>query len=281
MRVALLLAALAACTETPSIPSGYVPLLSGDWMMPAGQEGYYCVRYTAPEDLYIHAFRPIAPLGTHHTALAYSLSYGADGTYPCKASDTGFKLLFGSGVGTEPYELPPGVAFKLPAGEQVVLNLHLYNAGDALLTGTSGIEIERIAPADVVHEADVIYAIDFKLQVPPGASTTKGSCTIDADSTVFGTFPHMHKLGTHMTGIANHAGQSTVFHDRPYAFEEQLNYNIDPVELSHGDTVEYDCGYENTGTQTISFGDSTDDEMCVLGMYRYPAQDSASLCISP
>lgn len=29
---------------------------------------------------------------------------------------------------------------------------------------------------------------------------------------------------------------------------------------------------------TVAFGDSTDDEMCVLGMYRYPATGAVSLC---
>jgi Copper type II ascorbate-dependent monooxygenase, C-terminal domain len=177
--------------------------------------------------------------------------------------------------------LPDGVAIKLPAGEQIILNLHLFNTSDADIVGTSGIEIERIAEKDVVHEAEVIYAIDFKLNVPPGSSTTKGTCTVDSDSTVFGTFPHMHKLGTHMKGTAIHGGQPTVFHDLAYSFEQQLNYSVGPVQLSRNDTVAYECGYTNSGTQTIMFGDSSNAEMCVFGMYRYPATGAVSLCISP
>ena len=283
MRVLCALLAASACgtQSPPSVPTGFVPLLSGDWTMAAGHEGYYCVRATAPEDLYIHAFRPIAPLGTHHTALAYASKPGPDGTFPCDAADTGFRLLFGSGVGTDPYTLPDGVAFKLSAGDQILLNLHLYNTSDNELTGTSGLEIERIAPENVVHEAEVIYAIDFHLNVPPGSSATIGTCKVDSDSTIFGTFPHMHKLGSHMTGVAMHGGQAITFHDKPYAFEQQLNYNIDPVQVSGGDQIQYTCGYTNPGTQTIGFGDSTDDEMCVLGMYRYPALGAASLCVAP
>ena len=277
--VAFVLAAACGASE-PSIPQGYNVLLQGDWQLAANSEGYYCVRATATEDMYIRGFRPIAPVGTHHTALAYDLQGGMDGTFPCQAKDAGFKLIFGSGVGTDAFELPEGVGFKLPAGEQIILNLHLYNTTDNMLTGTSGIEVERMAPEDVIHETEVIYAIDFDLDVPPGTSTTTGTCTVDGDSTIFGTFPHMHRLGAHMTGAVVHDGVAATFHDAPYNFETQLNYLVGPIEVARGDKIQYRCGYDNPTTSTVHFGDSSDDEMCVLGMYRYPARGSVSLCIN-
>ena len=266
--------------DTTEVPEGFAPLVAADWEMAPGDEGYYCARVTAQEDLYIHAFRPIAPIGTHHTALAFASTPGSDGTYPCAAADTGFKLIFGSGLGTEPYSLPDGVAFKVPAGEQVLLNLHLYNTGDAPLGGHSGIEIERLRPEDVVHEAETIYALGFHLTVPPGTSTSTQQCRIDGASTVVGLFPHMHKLGTHMSAsVIRGASAPEVFFDQPYAFEQQLNFGVGPLEIADGDIVEYACSFNNPGPGTVEFGDSTDAEMCVLGMYRYPAQGAVSLCL--
>jgi len=276
---AILLVAACSTNEPAPIPQGYVPLLAGDWSLPPGEEGYYCVRTTVTEDLFIRGFRPIAPIGTHHTALAFALNGGDDGGFPCKASDAGFRLIFGSGLGTETFELPDGVAMKLPAGEQIILNLHLYNTSDEVLTGTSGVEIERIAPKDVVHEAEVIYALDFDVNATPGVSTTTGECTIDGDSTIFGTFPHMHRLGTHLKGTAMRGDGPTVFHDQAYNFETQLNYRVGPIEMLKGEKVQYACTFDNPTSQTVVFGDSTDSEMCVLGMYRYPARGSVSLCI--
>lgn len=262
-----------------TVPTGFQPLVAGDWEMPVDTEGYYCVRATVTEDMYVHGFRPIAPAGTHHTALAYDLQGGPDGGFPCTAADTGFKLIFGSGLGTDPYELPEGVAFKLVAGDQVILNLHLYNTTDAPLTGHSGIEVERIAPEAVVHEAETIYALDFNLVVPVGESTYQATCTIDGDSTIVGLFPHMHRLGTHMKATAMRAGlEPAVIHDQPYMFGEQLNYAINPIDVKDGDQVQFECGFDNETGATVVFGDSTDDEMCVLGMYRYPATGAASLC---
>jgi hypothetical protein len=261
------------------VPPGFQPLVAGDWNLAPNTEGYYCVRATATEDMWIHAFRPIAPVGTHHTALAIDTQGGPDGGFECSAADTGFKLLFGSGLGTTPYALPDGVAFKLQAGDQVMLNLHLYNTTDAPLTGHSGIEIERVAEASVVHEAETIYALDLNLNVPEGESTYPATCTINGDSTIVGLFPHMHRLGTHMKATAMRAGlEPAVIHDAPYTFGEQLNYAIDPIQVLDGDTVQFECGFNNDTGAPVPFGDSSDDEMCVLGMYRYPATGGVSLC---
>jgi len=269
--------------EADAAPAAQTMTLAlGDWQMPAGQEGYYCVRATVPEDIYIQEFRPIAPLGTHHTALAIDQQGGPDQTFPCSANDVGFKLLFGSGVGTEPFALPDGVAFKLEAGTQVMLNLHLYNVGDAMLEGASGIEVRLANPDDVVHEAETVYVMNFDLTVPPGESSHVATCTMSQDATVFGVFPHMHRFGAHMTGTAVYSeAQPVQFFDKPYSFEEQLNHLIEPgLELAAGDKIQAECGFNNTGSDTIGFGDSSDDEMCVLGLYRYPATGGLGLCFN-
>src|SRR3954463_13584394 len=67
------------------IPDGWTTLLEGDWTMPAGQpDTYYCVYATVPRDMYIKAFRPLIPVGTHHTVLTlYSGASPADGVHPC------------------------------------------------------------------------------------------------------------------------------------------------------------------------------------------------------
>lgn len=288
--LAILLAgfALSACASDPppdDVPEGYMPLVEADWTMPAGTEGYWCARVSITEDLYIRGFRPSAPPGTHHTALGMAGSGGPDGAFPCEASTVGFQLLFGSGVGTEPFEMPEGVAFKIPAGEQVLLNLHLFNTTNGEMTGTSGIEILRVAESDVVHEAETAYIGTFELEIPPGEVTQTARCTMQADATIFGVFPHMHRLGTHIRGVVHDSEAETdeprMLIDQSYSFEEQLNFDVDPgVEVTAGSVVRADCTYDNPGPGTVGFGDSTDDEMCVLGVYRYPARGGISICFN-
>ena len=276
---------LVACSDegTPPmdmVPTDFVSLLTADWNMAPEDEGYWCARTTADRDLYIKEFRPIAPQGTHHTALSLDAAGGEDGVFPCEASTTGFQILFGSGLGTESFALPEGVAFKVEAGTQLLLNLHLYNYGDAMLTGRSGIEVKLANPVDVVHEAETIYVMNFDLEVPTGESTHTVECTMRSPTTVFGVFPHMHTLGTHMKGVVHRGGiggEQVVIHDLPFDFEEQLDYAVEPIEVGDDDVITGDCTFFNPG-DPVSFGDSTDSEMCVLGIYRYPREGSLSLC---
>jgi hypothetical protein len=260
----------------------YVSLVTAPWTMAQGSEGYICARVTVPEEIWIREFRPVAPLGTHHTALSIDTSNGADGVFPCEASTIGPQLLFGSGVGTTAFAMPEGVAFKVAAGERLLLNLHLYNVSDSEIVGESGIEVRLASADEVTYQAETIYAGQFQLSIPPGESTSTGTCTLNADSTIFGTFPHMHQLGVHMRGIGlPAAGGEVVVHDHPYDFELQLNYDVAPmVELKQGDKVRVECSYDNDTGRTVGFGDSSDDEMCILGLYRYPAAGGSPICFN-
>jgi hypothetical protein len=125
-------------------PAQWQTLLTGDWTIPAGTEDYACVRRTLTEDIYVRALQAINPLGTHHTFLTIGPSSGPDGVTPCDFTVNHRQSIFGSGVGTNPIELPEGVAMKLTAGSQVLLNLHLFNTGTNELSGTSGTRIVPI-----------------------------------------------------------------------------------------------------------------------------------------
>lgn len=79
---------------------------------------------------------PFSPLGTHHTVLAIG-SLSTDNT------------LYASGVGTNKVMFPKGVGLKIPAGELIVLQLHVFNTSAEALSGTSGIEIIEVPAAEI------------------------------------------------------------------------------------------------------------------------------------
>ncbi len=261
--------------------SAYVPLITGSWTIPAGMEIYHCARYTVPETMLIKEFHPIIPLGTHHTVLTVDNPGTPDGEYPCSVAENGNKRgVYGTGIGANPFILPEGVVMRIEAGEQLVLNLHLYNTGDAPLSGVSGVEVLIADPSEVVNIADSdLFGKIFGLVVPPGASTQTASCTVSAPQTFFAVSPHMHRLGVHARAIAQTAGGPVTLVDLPYDFEEQLVYLLpSTVQLMPGDTITFDCGYNNDTGTTVYFGDSSDAEMCFLGAYRYPAGANGISC---
>lgn len=257
-------------------------LIEGEWSLPVGSEGYSCIVATVPEDMYVGAFRPVAPLGTHHTVLTVGATQ-PDGIFACSAGTNGENMLYGSGVGTDPEYLPPGVAVKLSAGDKLLLNLHLFNASSDELSGISGVEVQRVDPADVVHEARSVLAGTISIAIPPQSQgSASGHCTMPSPVTVFGIGPHMHQLGTHMKVTAIRDGEDEVVHDAPYTFDDQRHYEVSPmVELDAGDQVRVDCTYDNPTGNTVLFGDSSTSEMCFAGLFLYPATaDFGLVCVN-
>jgi hypothetical protein len=239
--------------------------------MEPGKEGYQCVTLTVTEDMYITGFRAVAPRGTHHSVLTVGPANQPDDTFSCNAGTNHNAMIYGSGVGSNDIAFPEGVAMPVRAGQQLMLNLHLYNVSDSLLADTSAVEVRTIPASAVVHEAEVILMGKISLLVPPGPSDQEGGCVMNGDATVFMVGPHMHRLGTGMRVVAETGGGDAVLLDASYAFEEQSIYPIAPVSLVSGDRVRVVCSYDNTTGDSVPFGDSSDQEMCFAGVYRYPA----------
>jgi hypothetical protein len=255
-------------------------LISGEWTLPEGTEGYKCVRQTVNEDLFVAGFDAIIPKGTHHTLLTMGPPNGPDGMSACRAGSNFSLSVFGSGVGTDPIEFPKGVAFKIPKGVQLLLNLHLFNTGRGDLSGTSGTRIHTIAESEVVAQAEGLLAGTIKLDIPPGKTTTHtGFCTMSHDATLIAVAPHMHQLGIYEKVIAqtSRLGDVTLF-DGPYNFNEQSYQFIPPLQVAQGDRVRVECTHRNTTDKPVTFGESTLAEMCFAGIYRYPAGGGFFIC---
>ena len=267
-------AAGASADAGTQTPEDWSLLMEESWTLPpSGEVPQWCADLPLTEDVYVAAIRPIHPPGTHHTTLSITQS----GTGCSTASVLQNGILYAAGVGSEALRMPPGVALKLPAGQVLRLGLHLYNVTDQPLSGVSGIEILRVDPADVEHEAELMLAGPLQLSIDPGRQVVTHSCLVNTAQTVFAIFPHMHQLGVHMKTTALAGGRSHVLHDAPYAFEEQYQIPVSPLALSPGDRITTECTYENTTDRVVGFGESSTTEMCFSILYRYPATGN-SLC---
>ncbi len=265
-----------AAVDAP-IPAGYTRLIGRTWSLAAGQaDTYKCVRITVPEDMYITGFRAQAPLGTHHTVLSVRQGTGGTGEYDCNASALDMNMLYASGVGTDVLELPDGVGIEVKAGQQINLNLHLFNASDQAISGDSAILVksQRTPPPTL---AEMIFAGSFNINVPPGATrTVNGGCTLPpgVDQQMFALWPHMHQYATHQSvQLVRAGGPTSMLLDTPFEFEDQKYYPQNPpIRVRGGDRLAVARTYTNTSNTTITFGDSSTQEMCFAGLYLYPAR---------
>jgi hypothetical protein len=285
----VVVALVAACggddgggmTTPDAAQSTFKTLIQSSWSLQPGTEIYQCATMTVAQDMYISELKPLIPLGTHHTVVSIGVPSKPDNPgYVCSDPfEFGGPFIYGTGVGSKPFVYPDGVALYLRAGQQVHINLHLYNTGDSVLTGTSGVEVKEVAAASVQHKARVEITGPNTLSIPPGISTQTSTCTISATEVNLLSFqPHMHQLGTHLTyTVTPTTGSPRVLYDQNYTFDGQEHVMIDPVLTLHaGDQVRIDCTYNNTTANTVTFGESSNDEMCLAGITMYPS--TAAYC---
>jgi hypothetical protein len=282
---------LGAVCGTPELPAqpdvpllgdagdGWLRLIEADWALGPQTEGYRCLRKTLTQDVYVTAFAPLIPTGTHHTVLEVHRSSDApDGVTVCGVTAGGERRLQGAGAGTQPTPLPEGVAMKIAAGEQLLMNLHLFNATNDVLRGTSGMRIKVATKDQVKYEAEVRLMGPLTLQIPRGQVTQSGSCKFGSAATIFSVAPHMHQLGVHAKVVAHRAiGGDQVLLDMPYEFTHQLVYPIAQMQLAAGDSISVECTYLNTTDRTVSWGDSSLSEMCFASVGAYPSTNTGGL----
>ena len=257
----------------PANDEGWETIISADWELGPGEERYFCQRVTLKEDLYFSAVKALNPRGTHHTALtASAAAMRPDGLTECDSSNLSPQGIFGSGVGTDPVTYPDGVGLRLRAGQQLLLNLHVYNVTNQPLRGMSGTAIKRVEAAKVMNVAESLLAGPARFTLQPGRSSVRGQCSMTHDVTLFAVQPHMHQTGVHMRAVAHSSVDGeVVLRDGEYDFERQLVYSIEEVAMKRGDKVDVECTFDNQTGGPVAFGESSDQEMCFLVLHRYPA----------
>ena len=169
--------------------------------------------------------------------------------------------------------LPEDVGIYLPAKGRFKLEIHYYNhARDAQpQDDQSGFEV-CITRTKRRHTAGM-FPFTATANAPAGRVTENVStCRVSAPTEVhvIAHAPHMHKLGTHARlEVLRADGTLELLHDRAFAFDDQRDYPL-ALLLRDGDRVRTTCVYDNPGTRDVTFGPSSDDEMCFDFVTYYP-----------
>jgi hypothetical protein len=267
---------------TPDSGDGFKVLVERDWDLAANlPEDRQCRWVKVLEDMYIVGFHAEAPAGTHHAMVTMTSDVHTTGNYRCDYLKNESTLVYAGGVGVEDLMLPPGVAFKIPAGTYVHLNLHLSNETATAMSGRSGVYVKTVPAAMVEHEADAAFLgnngslKDIAAATSSGPSTTTilGETQPPDDWHVVGFIPHMHQVGVKMK-VEELAADLT-----PIATRLDANYDVDlqhryPVDfvVAASHHLNVTCTYVNATTSTRNIGDYIISEQCLTTMYRWPKQ---------
>jgi peroxiredoxin/mono/diheme cytochrome c family protein len=223
------------------------------------------------------------PRVLHHCNMAY-VKPGE------KFSVTNF--VTGQVPGGTPMTLDNGVAFKIPAGSLLILQIHYVTTGKPEKCKVSvGL---RYARETVQQQLHLMYLATNRFAIPPFASAHPVSVTrtMPCDAIGVGLFVHMHLRGKDMTFRAKYpeGGEEELLLVPNFSFDWQQPYRWAPggKKLPKGTQVQCVAHYDNSAfnpfnpdpTVTVRDGPQTRDEMMNGFLFYVDANEKLGLAIN-
>lgn len=190
----------------------------------------------------------------------------------------GFGFLAGFAPGTRPVEFPAGMAKKIPAGSQLVFQMHYTPCGSPQ-EDLSSIGLIFTDPEEVTHQVATTATSNHAFAIPPGAFDHKVEAThkFSRDTTLLSMFPHMHVRGKAFRYEATYPdGSHEVLLDVPhYDFNWQNSFILaEPKSIPKGTEIHCTAWYDNSTdnpnnpdpTEEVRWGPQTWHEM-MIGWY--------------
>lgn len=241
--------------------------------VPAGEERYLCWALTTQEQevLKVNAIDFPGAQEVHHFMFAQTVAPEPEGFSECGAVllPSTWRPLFSAGAGANSLRFPAGVAHHLQPGTQLVIALHLLNATDEEIVDQTAIQMETTDEADT-QPVEIGGFGSFRIQLPPSqTSAVTHECTLPSSARMVALMPHMHLMATSMTlELGPSADDMQVIYSarEPWDFEQQTIDIVD-MNVEQGQHARVTCTYNNTTDRTITYGESTFDEMCFLGAF--------------
>jgi len=237
---------------------------TAEFSVDAGQEKYLCYAVPTTEKMAISRFSSAANPVIHHFLFSDSSGAETPGFTECNVL---FKAtwapMFVATTASANIAMPAGAAKLIDPGSFLVLQLHILNTTAHTVTSSTEVSMQSTDLKDPIPVG--IYAFGTSnISLPPSKTTTvEADCTLPADVHLFAMLPHMHFLGRRLeidTGPDEGSMTQTYLRD-PYDFNDQYIEDFD-VTLKAGTHTRTLCSYENTGASTVTFGESSHNEMC-------------------
>ena len=278
---ALLLAGLAACADPAGDdPEDVLQLATPELAVASGEDITYCtyLDHEVAEDRDILSFEGTQSQFGHHTILYGVRSKQPAGTHVCTEADMiNVRYLAAGGSETGTFMVQDGIAFRLRAGQQLMIQSHFINASDRDVTGSSEFRVDTALPDPSRQPADLFTVVTTEIDVAARAGgSASAECPIGQDLSLIALGGHAHEWGRRVSiarAPAATAGAPEMLYDEEWSPDRVFDPVIrgyqagQPLRLSAGDRLRVDCEYENDTDEPLAFP----REMCVAFGFYFPA----------
>ena len=274
-------APLVGCmSSTADVP--HIDFVSDTYILQPGEEKYFCYTTNLPadRDIAITKLTPTYGAATHHILVSQAVVPEPTFSECPVLSKQTWAPMYGGGKGSGPLELPANTGFvPLTRGQQVVMQLHLQNATDSPISAHTAMRIDFTDATPDLVRAGFIGFDNRSLVIPPhsDAAMNEMNCLMSTELNVFAALGHMHKHGMHLDVSRGAVAGAEMLYAEDWNFDAQP---VTPVSftLKPNDNLFLRCTYRNMGDTALGYGESSNDEMCVLVLY-YAPQVAARGCV--
>lgn len=219
--------------------------------------------------------------GGHHITVYYTDSPKPPSHHVCSDQEMlTWHMVAGAGSsnGGEPViTLPEGMATRVKAGSQIVVQAHYINTTGATRTVQDSVKVHYEDASKVKTFANQFAIFDGNFSVPAhGQVTSKSTCVAPSDLNVVLLGGHMHEFGKHFSlEQIDESGKATMLYDHDwqpsYASHPPTNkYTQDkPFVIKKGTKFRQTCEWDNTTANPLAFP----REMCVTFSMYFPDND--------
>lgn len=263
--------------QLPKAPDAVIAMRNRPYDVPA--EGvvryqYFMADSGFKEDKWIsaHEIIPGNRAVVHHV-LIFARKPG-DPNLPGEGGLFGFLSSYVPGLRSEPY--PPGMAKRIPAGSQLIFQIHYTPIGSKQqdLTKVGFVFMDE---KDVKYEVKTTSAVQRRINIPPGDANWQTEATSPASpagALLLGFSPHMHLRGKAMSfeGVFPDGTKEMLLDVPNYDFNWQTFYRLaEPRTIPKGTRIHAVAHYDNSENnlsnpnpgKSVRWGDQTWDEMMI------------------
>jgi hypothetical protein len=278
---------------TPDAPPGMESVQGSIGPIPlmAGQEETVCIikRLTNPDPLVVTNIQINLAPGSHHLIL-YSVPDTQEKLtpFPCQpftglAIGVAEPIVFAN-KSQVTWTFPSGVGFALAATQMVRIEAHYINATNNMINGQGAVTLQgwNQASAPPWQKAQGLFVGTSNVSIPPQATFSTGPQfqVGPAGTQLISITTHEHRLGTRaqVWASAMPGDQSTSIADDKDWSNPSWSL-LQPAFTFDGKSgITFQCDWNNTTSQQVTFGESALNEMCFVGGYYYPSH-GLDLCV--
>lgn len=219
----------------------------------------------------------------HHVIL-YAVSRSKAVAEDAKDTKSGWECFGGVGIdsdgalgawapGGSAVVFPFGTGIRIEPNQVLAMQVH-YNTDNGREADQTSVKLQYGVGGETAAYLLPLVADGFRI---PASSTgytysEKFNNTLGFPLKIWGMLPHMHTLGKTITLRTGAATMDTCLVDIPrWDFHWQTQYfRPKPHVLGTNEAVEMKCSWDNPTSRTITWGESTSDEMCFAFVYATP-----------